>query len=147
MLCEVPAPALIHIHDELLAVLSRQHFVRRLHDRIGKARLEPARLLVSERSGAFDVYSRVDERWQRTQSADRKVLHCPQRLHAVQSVRGNFEGSERVLFASCLFAHGCFELTPDDAGGAVEKWIRQPLLGDRCLHPVTGINHGLGSES
>ena len=138
---------LIDIHDEMLAVFAGQHLVCRLHNCIGQSRLEPARLLVSERCGAFDVHRRVNERRQRTQSADRKVLHCAECLHAVQSVPRNVEGAERILFASCLLAHGCFGLTPDDAGSAVEERIRQPLLGDRCLHPMTGINHSLGSES
>ena len=56
---------LIRIDDELIAMLAGEHFVGRLHDRVGELGVEAARLLVRQRRGLLDPDLRVDERVER----------------------------------------------------------------------------------
>ncbi len=77
---------LIHVHDELIAMLPAENLVGRLDDGVGQARLQPAGLLVRERGRALDPDHRVHEGRQRTEPGDRKILGRAQRLDAVQRV-------------------------------------------------------------
>ncbi len=87
---------LIHIDDELIAVLAAEHLVRRLHDRVGEPAFEPSGLLVGQRGGALDPDHGIDERGQRPESRDRKVLHGAQRLDAVERGSRNRLLAERI---------------------------------------------------
>jgi len=51
MLCDVPAPAWIGVHDELIRVGAAEHLVRRPNDGVGELRVETLRFPVGERGG------------------------------------------------------------------------------------------------
>ncbi len=96
---------LIRIDDELVAMLAGEHFVGRLRRsrRRARASRRPVSLCVS--AAAFLIHTcAVDERLERLQAADRKVLHGAQRLHAVQRVAGNVERAEGIFFAARIRA-------------------------------------------
>ena len=67
---------LIRIDDELVQVLSGQHFVGGFHDRVGQLRVETPGFLVRERGGFLDPHLRDDERLERAKSADREILQA-----------------------------------------------------------------------
>jgi hypothetical protein len=98
---------LIGIDDEMLAMLSRQHFICSGDYRVGQSRFEACCRLVRDRGRALDAHRRVDERGKRPESADRKVLHRPQCLHAVQRVRRHGQLAKRILFDSGVLGHLC----------------------------------------
>jgi hypothetical protein len=54
MLCDVPAPAWIDVHDELIAERAAADFVAGLDNRTCHARIEPFECLVRFRGGALD---------------------------------------------------------------------------------------------
>jgi hypothetical protein len=89
---------LIHVHDELIAMLPPEDLVGRRDDGVGQPRLEPAGLLVGQGRGALDPHDRVHEGRQRPEARDRKVLRRAQRLDAVQRVRGDGLLAERIAF-------------------------------------------------
>ena len=97
---------LIDVDDEVLAVLAGENLVCGLHDRVRDLRVEPSRFPVRQRRRALDPHCRVDEGRQRPQSADWKVLHGAQSLHAVKRVGGNFERAQRILLGASVVAHG-----------------------------------------
>ena len=95
---------LVRIDDELVAMLAAKHFVGRLHDRVGALSVESSRFLVRQRRGLLDPHLGIDERIERTEAADRKVLLRAQCLHAISRVGGDVERTERILLATS-FAH------------------------------------------
>src|SRR5690349_20777351 len=100
-----PGSSLVHVDYKLVAMFSRKNFICRIHDCIGEIRVEPTRLLVSERSRALDSNYSVDERRQWLDAADWKILNSPQSLHAIQRVGRDFELSERILLDARFVSH------------------------------------------
>src|SRR5260221_1444867 len=78
-------PCLENVDDELVAIFSVEYFVRCLHDCIGELCVEPACFLVGQRSRALDPNCRVDERRQRLDTADWKILNGLYGLHSRQT--------------------------------------------------------------
>src|SRR5438445_148685 len=65
---------LINVNDEMLAMLAAQDLVSGRDDRVGELRVETPGFLVRESGSALDPHCRIDERRERLQSADGKVL-------------------------------------------------------------------------
>ena len=98
--------SLVRIDDEVRVVLSRQHLIRGLDDRVGEACLESASFPMRERCGLLDPDLRSHERPQRLQPADRKVLKRANGLDAVQRVVRNGKRAKWVLLRSRVVRHG-----------------------------------------
>ena len=89
-------PRLVGVHDELVAVLSGEDFVRRPHDRVGELGIEALGLPVRQRGGLLDVDNGVDERSQGRELGDGKVVAGALGLDAVQRVGRHRQLAQRI---------------------------------------------------
>ena len=62
MLCDVPAPGLVDVDDELVAELAGEDLVGRLDDGVGDGRVEAPERAVGARARLLDEHRGGDER-------------------------------------------------------------------------------------
>ncbi len=98
---------LVYVHDELIPMLSCEHFIGGLHYGIGEAGLEPSGLLVGQGRRALDPDYRVHECGQGTEAGDGEVLGGAQGLDPVKRFGRNFLRAKRVAFGAGCWRHDC----------------------------------------
>ena len=89
---------LVHIDDELVAMLAGEDLVGGPDDGVGELGFEPAGLLVSERGGVLDPDDCIDEGGEWPKPGDGKVFRGAESLNTVERLRGDGFLAERVLF-------------------------------------------------
>src|SRR5439155_22857119 len=83
-----PRARLVGIHDEVVAVMPRQYFVRRPHNRVGELRVETPGLFAHERGGLLDPDVGVHERREGLQMGGGEILSWRTCSASVVTCRG-----------------------------------------------------------